>query len=402
METKEKRTKVLVTVLALAGLLGLSIFATAGVLEPSAAPGPTMKTLDEVEPRTAVNATNTPGDSGSSYKITVAGSYYLTDNVTGVSGKKGIEITADNGTLDPNGVALVGVPGSLRGVDVFGAGLKNITIKNGTISNWGSDGCVTAGTDNSRLERLHASDNGGIGLWSGRNSIVKNCTARDNGSHGVSVLNNSVITGCTAVSNDIWGIFAGEESTVTACTAAENGFYGIALGAGCTVTNCTARNNGSDGINCSIGASTITGCTANYNTGAGIKVESGTVTNCVVVRNSGDGILVSYGQGIVKSCSAALNTGNGIKVAADSYVVANNCTANGWSGDAAGIHVTGSGNRIEGNEVNDNDRGIDVDSGGNLIVKNSASGNAPNYALTGTNTVGPIITATGTITSTNP
>jgi hypothetical protein len=48
METKEKRTKVAVSVLALAGLLLLWTMATAGDLEPSEPPGPTMKTLDEI------------------------------------------------------------------------------------------------------------------------------------------------------------------------------------------------------------------------------------------------------------------------------------------------------------------------------------------------------------------
>ena len=48
METKQKRTKVVVSVLALAALCVFSLFAVGGNLEPSAAPGPTMKTLDEV------------------------------------------------------------------------------------------------------------------------------------------------------------------------------------------------------------------------------------------------------------------------------------------------------------------------------------------------------------------
>src|SRR5262245_46218450 len=44
-----------------------------GALTPPGAPAPTMKTLDQLEPRIPINATNTPGDATSVYKITVPG-----------------------------------------------------------------------------------------------------------------------------------------------------------------------------------------------------------------------------------------------------------------------------------------------------------------------------------------
>ena len=47
-----------------------------GPLTPPGAPAPTMKSLDQVEPRIAVNSTNTPGGADSLYKITQPGSYY--------------------------------------------------------------------------------------------------------------------------------------------------------------------------------------------------------------------------------------------------------------------------------------------------------------------------------------
>jgi hypothetical protein len=46
------------------------------------------------EPRIPVTATTTPGDSGTVFKITSAGSFYLTADVIGESGKSGIEIAA--------------------------------------------------------------------------------------------------------------------------------------------------------------------------------------------------------------------------------------------------------------------------------------------------------------------
>ncbi|MDD5063184.1 MAG: hypothetical protein PHQ35_00285 [Phycisphaerae bacterium] len=48
MEMKDKRTKVVVCVLALAVLSGILTLATAGNLEPDAPPAPTMKTLNEI------------------------------------------------------------------------------------------------------------------------------------------------------------------------------------------------------------------------------------------------------------------------------------------------------------------------------------------------------------------
>ena len=45
---KEKKQKITVTILALAGLLVFCLYALAGNLEPNAPPGPTMKTLDQI------------------------------------------------------------------------------------------------------------------------------------------------------------------------------------------------------------------------------------------------------------------------------------------------------------------------------------------------------------------
>ena len=83
-------------------------------------------------------------------------------------------------------------------------------------------------------------------------------------------------------------------------------------------------------------------------------------------------------------------------------VLNNNCINNGWNGDGAGIWVVSSRNRIEANNVHDNDRGIDVDANNNFIIKNNASGNGSNYPIVAGNTVGPITAGGGTITTTNP
>src|SRR5437588_4797633 len=91
-------------VLTLVGAVALSGFAhravAQGNLTPLNAPNPTMKSLDQIEPRTPI--------SSLPLAITSSGSYYLTTNLTGVSGSDGITVTATDVTLDLNGYSLIG------------------------------------------------------------------------------------------------------------------------------------------------------------------------------------------------------------------------------------------------------------------------------------------------------
>jgi hypothetical protein len=73
-----------------------------------------MKTLDQIEARTPINATATPGDASNQFIISAGGSYYLTANITGVSGKNGMSINASNVTLDLNGLRSSACPARSR------------------------------------------------------------------------------------------------------------------------------------------------------------------------------------------------------------------------------------------------------------------------------------------------
>ncbi|MGZ5022930.1 MAG: hypothetical protein ACXWAX_10115, partial [Chthoniobacterales bacterium] len=93
-----------------------------GSLTPPAAPTPTMKSLDQIEPRTPI--------SSLPFTISTAGSYYVTANLTGVVGQHGITINADNVTLDLGGFELIG-PGSSVTVGVrVVSGHTDATIRN--------------------------------------------------------------------------------------------------------------------------------------------------------------------------------------------------------------------------------------------------------------------------------
>src|SRR5260370_25455545 len=83
-----------------------------GSLTPPGAPGPTMKTLSQIEPRTPI--------SSLPFTINAPGAYYVTTNLTGVTGTNGITIAANDVTLDLKGFSLLGVPGANDALFVSG------------------------------------------------------------------------------------------------------------------------------------------------------------------------------------------------------------------------------------------------------------------------------------------
>jgi len=390
------RTTIISTAAALT-LIGAGLL-FAGPLTPPAGPvTSTNKTLQEVEPRIAINLTNTPGDADSLFKISQRGSYYLTGNITGVVGKHGIEIVASGVTLDLMGFDLSGIPamGAFDGVSATVNDLTNITIRNGSFRGWGDEG-VDLGTSssiNSAVIDVRASGNTGSGISTDDGSTITGCTANSNDASGISTGSASTITGCTASSNTANGISTANGSTITGCTASFNDASGISTATGSTITGCTASFNDASGISAG-SASTITGCTASFNTANGILTGAGsTITGCTAYLNNASGISTGISC-TISNCTALFNTLDGIRVSTSCVVLANTCTQNGAGGDGAGIHATGTNNRIEGNNCVDADRGIDVDIAGNIIIKNTCSGNTINWTIVANNVVGPILDRT--------
>lgn len=358
---------------AVTGATGL--IALAGDLTPPVGPvAPTHKSLTEVEPRIAVNATNTPGDANSLFKISQPGSYYLVGNITGVAGKHGIEIVTSFVTLDLNGFGLVGIAGSLDGVSTTVANLHSIAVVNGSVRDWGDEGVDLESAANCRVADLHASGNldlSGIGV--GYGSTVTNCVAYDNAVDGISAEYGCTITNCAAYQNGETGIIVHNTgNTVSNCSAFDNFTEGIHAGMGCTITNCSVSWNNEGGIN----------------TG-----EGSVVLNCSVIENGSVGIY-ARNSSTVADCAVQANTLDGILCTSFCILRGNTSVGNGLgAGNGAGIHTTGSDNRIEGNNCTGADRGIDVDFTGNIIIKNTCSGNTSNWEIAIGNSLGPIVVA---------
>src|SRR5438105_3223769 len=85
-------------------LLPESALFAQGLLTPPGTPAPTMKTLDQIEARTPIDAIHTAGGSGYQFIVSAAGSYYLTGNlVTSGSNNNCIHVTSADVTIDLNG-----------------------------------------------------------------------------------------------------------------------------------------------------------------------------------------------------------------------------------------------------------------------------------------------------------
>src|SRR5213075_2543800 len=107
-----------------------------GSLTPPGPPAPTMKKLDEVEPRTNLQATPAPAGvdtSNADYQFIInqPGSYYLSANIL-VTKTNGIQINAEGVTLDLNGFQISRVTPSGNGIEISDLG-HHTNVRNGTV-----------------------------------------------------------------------------------------------------------------------------------------------------------------------------------------------------------------------------------------------------------------------------
>ncbi len=270
-----------------------------------------MKTLDQIEARIIVNDINTPGDASNTFIISAPGSYYLTGNLVGESGKHGISIQSNDVTLDLNGFALLGdggAGGATRGIDTSAAAaqLTNVSVRNGSARGW-TGGGIWLGSATALAERLR----------------VANCT----GANGLTVGNGSLVRDCVASGNGV-GFFCPDRSEIAHCIATVNTGSGFVCTNFVTVLDCTASRNGGHGIEV-LGNSTLSRCAVSRNDLGGIRESLGGsgISECVATNNPGNGIAVGTGSS-VQNCTARGNLGAGIVAVSACHLVGNKCDAN--------------------------------------------------------------------------
>jgi len=320
-----------------------------------------MKTLDEAEPRIPIHDADLP------LTIVEPGSYYFAESIRSASG--GITIATSNVTLDLMGFTLDGGIGD--GIHANN-GMSNVVVKNGLVIGWSGDGIDLSGAEHVLVRNIIADDTKRYGIFVGDLAIVEDCVARGNLYSGIFVGNQVVVRNCISRLNINSGILTADDATVLSSVAVENGSSGILTGANSVVADCTANSNSFVGV--FLGASSIVrNTTANGNVETGIFTYQGETTT-------------------VRDCLVSGNGRNGIEVSSNGQIIGNTAYANGMSLEGAGILVSGTDNRVEGNHAAGNYVGIDVGFFGNVVIRNTVAGNTTDFDIASGNFVGTIVT----------
>ena len=280
----------------LAALIAFPLASSAqGSLTPAGPPAPTMKTLNQIDPETPINALP--------YSITNSGSYYLATNLSGTSG---IQILTNNVTLDLRGFALSG-NNSGSGI-VVQSGTSNFVVRNGIITQW-FQGLTAGSSESCRFEHLTISHNG-FALTAGNAAIISECTAEGNSQQGLGFGDGSIITRCISRYNAGDGINAGTEVNVSDCIASYNGANGISIDRG-IVRDCLAEGNTNNGISTFIYGLVMNNKCLNNKVAGITSTSGGNRIDDNDVTGNGFGILLTAATGnLVTRNSAAQNTTN--------------------------------------------------------------------------------------------
>lgn len=343
----------------LIALMLISTFSTfgQGPLTPPGGPNPTMKTLDQVEPRIPI--------TNAVYNIAQPGSYYLTRNIDGLG------IQSHNVTLDLMGFSIAATGGSAV---YFYSAYTNVVIRNGTLSSTSGNGVeYVAATANARglIEQVRIPKCQGIGLNLPAGFIVRDCEIYGCGSAGIQASGAIEVRNCHVENNGI-GLALTTGSTVVGNTILNNNVAGLRVG----------------GIGSYVADNIVKGNQDNYDFAPGNQLNlligeipetldwpcvaklAGTLT-CNQINTNG--ITVNADDVTIDLDGHALagpgaDSGNGIHQA---NTLRNLSVLNGkavyWKGQGmAGVYAHGKANLVSGVQAATNSNGILVGEGGTL------------------------------------
>jgi hypothetical protein len=312
MKTNYTKTNSLVLIAVLLASIDInrSTCLAQGTLTPPGAPAPTMKSLDQIEPRTPI--------SSAPFTITQPGSYYLTTNLIG--GNFDVITIATNGvTLDLNGFTILSTFGPTTGTGILlNGGLRNITLANGFIQ--------------SGITNNGSGTYSGVGLFNGIsysgtppvNVLVSRISVSSCLLYGIYLSNgdSTVVDSCTVRTVAGYGIFA---STIKQSSAIDCGGTAIY---GDQVSDCRGQSSGGDGVF----AYTAENCHGQSSSGDGVHANA--ALNCRGESSSSFGVTADSAQ----NCYGYSTTGSGVNTAtAESCIGA--CNGNGY-----GVYATAAQN----------------------------------------------------------
>jgi hypothetical protein len=352
------KTRAFLVLLPLAFSVQPSALRAQGSLTPPGPPAPTMKSLDQVEPRTAIT-------NSSAVTISQPGSYYLTRNIA-VSTGDAVTIATNNVTLDLNGFTISSTDPAAAFKAIALAGNSEITIRNGFIQGGVTNntfgvysgsgfgyGISYSGQTPVDVRVADVSISGcldsGIFLSTVDRTIVERCMVRTAGGYGIVAWRVSDSTaencGSTAISaemvSDCYGAGNGTADGIDATTVDNSFGYspgGFGIGANST-HNCYGGSVSGIGIASSVAEN----CFGNASGSGSYGISADNTQNCngtggsVGIRTSstaigcfGSGTDYGINAGLAQMCQGYTGSGSGDGVYA--YTVQNSFGYNGGNG----------------------------------------------------------------------
>jgi hypothetical protein len=217
-----------------------------------------------------------PGDTpGFPVRLAKSGSYRFDTDLHPPSGTTGIVIAADNVTIDLNGFQLAG--GTLAAIGVQGTNRTGISIRNGTISGFKSDGIRGTGVLWT-VDKMRIEFNGGNGISAGHLLRLRDSALYRNGLKGVVSINHATILDSTIVGSGGDGVICENHCLIANNLISQNGLSGLGVGisaSSATILGNTITANRGFGIDGSFSGYGNNALLGNNNSGSGPQISSG-------------------------------------------------------------------------------------------------------------------------------